>query len=54
MAIVTNGAEGLDKLTTALEESEKKDPAGMAGFGSLLDDQGHRDFLSRVEVMNHK
>jgi hypothetical protein len=54
MAIVTNGAEGLDKLTTALEESEKKDPAGMAGFGSLLDEQGHRDFLSRVDVMNHK
>jgi hypothetical protein len=54
MAIITSGAEGLDKLSMALEESEKKDPAGMAGFGALLDDQGHRDFLSRVDVMNHK
>jgi hypothetical protein len=54
MAIVTNGAEGLDKLTTALDEAGKKDPAGMAGFGSLLDEQGHRDFLARVDIMNHK
>lgn len=54
MAIITNGAEGLDKLSKALEESEKKDPGGMAGFGSLLDEQGHRDFLSRVDLMNHK
>lgn len=54
MAIVTNGAEGLDKLTAALDDAEKKDPAGMAGFGALLDEQGHRDTLSRVDVMNHK
>jgi hypothetical protein len=54
IAVVTNGAEGLDKLTVTLEEAEKKDPAGMAGFGSLLDDSGHWDFLSRVESMTHK
>lgn len=54
MAIVTNGADGLDKLASALADSEKKDPAGMAGFGSLLDDQGHRDFLARVDLVNRK
>jgi hypothetical protein len=54
MAIITNGAEGLDKMAKALEENEKKDPAGMAGFGSLLEDQGHRDILARVDLMNHK
>lgn len=54
MAIVTNGAEGLDKLSAALEEAEKKNPAGMAGFGSIVQDEGHRDFLARVDVMNHK
>jgi hypothetical protein len=54
MAIVTNGAEGLDKLSALLEETGKKDPAGMAGFGSLLDDQGHRDFLAHVDIMSHK
>jgi len=54
MAVITNGPEGLDKFNAALEESEKKDPGGMAGFGSLLEDQGHRDALSRVDIMNHK
>jgi hypothetical protein len=54
MAIVTNGAEGLDKLSAALDESEKKDPGGTAALDALLEEQGHRDFLSRVDIMNHK
>jgi len=54
MAIITNGAEGLDKLSAALSEAEKKNPAGMAAFGSLIDDQGHRDSLAHVDIMNHK
>jgi hypothetical protein len=53
-AIVTNGAEGLDKFAAALEEAGKSNPAGMAGFSALLDTHGHRDFLARVSVMTHK
>jgi hypothetical protein len=54
VAIVTNGAEGLDKFNAAIEESGKKNPAGMAGFESLLDTQGHRDMLAHVDTMTHK
>lgn len=54
MAIMTNGPEGLDKFSAALADESKKDPGGMAGFGSLLADEGHRDFLARIDVMNHK
>ncbi|MGA2302036.1 MAG: hypothetical protein ABSG77_15250 [Candidatus Acidiferrum sp.] len=54
LAIVANGAEGIDKFNAALEESEKKNPAGMAGFESLLDTQGHRDTLAFVDTMTHK
>ena len=54
MTIVTNGADGLDKLSAAFDEADKKDPIGMAAFNSLLDDQGHSDSLSRVDNMNHK
>ncbi len=54
VAIIANGAEGIDKFDAALDESEKKNPAGMAGFGSLLDAQGHRDTLAFVDYINHK
>jgi hypothetical protein len=54
IAIVTNGAEGLDKFAAALDEAGKKNPAGMAGFGGLLDVSGHRDTLAHVDAMTHK
>ena len=54
IAIVANGAEGLDKFNAAIEESGKKNPAGWAGFGTLLDYEGHRDFLAHVDAMNNK
>lgn len=54
VAIVANGGEGLDKFYAALDEGNKKNPAGMAGYGSLLDGKGHRDFLSHVDTMTHK
>ena len=54
VAIVANGAEGLDKFYAALDENDKKNPAGMAGYGSLLDSKGHRDTLSHVDTMTHK
>jgi hypothetical protein len=54
IAIVANGAEGLDKFSAAIEEAGKTNPAGMAGFGSLIDSHGHRDFLAHVNIMTHK
>jgi hypothetical protein len=54
IAIITNGAEGLDKYSAAIEELQKGNPAGAAGFGSLIDSHGHRDTLSRVSTMTHK
>jgi uncharacterized protein YlxP (DUF503 family) len=42
------------KFDAAIEESEKKNPAGMAGFGSLLNYEGHRDTLAFVDTMTHK
>ncbi len=54
IAIITNGAEGLDKYSAAIEELQKGNPAGAAGFGSLIDSHGHRDMLGRVSTMTHK
>jgi len=54
VAIIADGAEGIDKFNAAIDEDEKKNPAGWAGFGSLLDIEGHRDFLARVDSMSNK
>ena len=54
VAIITNGPEGIDKFNTALNEAEKNNPAGWAGFGSTIDPAGHRDTLARVSTMIHK
>jgi len=54
VAIIANGPEGIDKFNTALDESEKNNPAGWAGFGSTIDPAGHRDTLARVSTMTHK
>jgi hypothetical protein len=54
VAIVANGAEGIDKFIAAIDENEKKNPAGWAGFGSLLSTEGHRDFLAHVDAMSVK
>lgn len=54
LAIVTNGAEGLDKFSAAIEEMGKNNPMGEAAFSSLLDPHGHRDFLAHVDAMGHQ
>jgi hypothetical protein len=54
VAVVTNGAEGLDKYHAAIDEFRKKNPAGMAGLGSMMDEHGHRDMLAHVDAMAHK
>jgi hypothetical protein len=54
VAILTNGAEGLDKFSAAIDDLRKKNPAGMAGLSSMLDETGHRDILAHVDAMGHK
>ena len=54
VAIITNGADGIDKFNAALDEAEKNNPAGWAGFGTTIDESGHRDILARVNTMTHK
>jgi hypothetical protein len=54
VVIVANGADGLDKFYTALDESEKSNPAGWAGYQSTIDSSGHRDMLAHVATMTHK
>jgi hypothetical protein len=54
VAIVANGGEGIDKFNTALDDSQKANPAGWAGFSATLDPAGHRDFLAHVGTMTHK
>ena len=54
IAIVANGPDGIDKFNASLENLRKSNPAGMAGFQSLVDPHGHRDFLAHVDTMIQK
>lgn len=54
VVFVANGAEGLDKFNTALDEMRKSNPAGLAAYGTLIDSHGHRDTLARVSTMTSK
>jgi hypothetical protein len=54
VVIIANGPEGIDKFNAALDEAEKSNPAGWAGFGSTIDPKGHRDTLARVTTTTHK
>jgi hypothetical protein len=54
IAIIANGAEGIDKFDKALQEWETNNPAAYASLSSLLDSHGHRDILAHVDAMNHK
>lgn len=54
VALIFNGADGLDKFHSILEQAEKENPAGWAGYGSTIDPAGHRDILAKVDSMTHK
>jgi hypothetical protein len=54
LAIVTNGAEGLDAFNAAIDDMGKNNPMGEAAFGSLIDIRGHRDFLAHVDAMSRQ
>jgi hypothetical protein len=54
IVLFTNGGEGLDKYSTMVESMGKNDPAGLAGFESIVNDAGHVDGLYRVPSMTSK
>jgi hypothetical protein len=43
-------AEGLDKVSAAVEQALKANPLGGAAFGSLTEQSGHRDELVRTNA----
>ena len=46
IAIVTNNADGLDKVMAALEANSKANPTGGPAFGAATESSAHRDFLA--------
>jgi hypothetical protein len=46
IVVVTNGADGLDKVNAALRAAGKATPTGGPAFASSVDYSAHRDFLS--------
>jgi len=54
IAIITNGAEGLDKFNAAIQDAQKNNPVAYAAFRTLVQPKGHTDFLARVGAMAHK
>jgi hypothetical protein len=50
IAIVTNGAEGLDKFMAALDAAGKSNPLGGPAFGAATDSSAHRDMLATATV----
>jgi len=54
VVLVTNGPEGLDKFSAAVDDMGKNNPTALAAFRSLLSEGGHRDTLAKVTTMTHK
>ena len=54
IVLFTNGPEGLDRYSAVVESMGKNDPAGLAGFESIVNDAGHQDGLYRVPSMTSK
>ena len=46
VAVITNGADGLDKFYAALEAAGKANPSGPMAFTSTTDSSAHRDILA--------
>lgn len=54
VAIITNGAEGLDKFNAAVDAMEKNNGLAVAAFGQAVDEAAHRDLLALVPSYTHK
>ncbi len=50
----TNDAAGLDKASKATDEAFEKDPALGDALQSMVNREGHRDFLTRLRYMSNK
>ena len=50
----TSDASGVDKASKAIDEMLEKNPALGAAFRSMVEREGHRDFLDRLRYMANK
>jgi hypothetical protein len=50
VAVITNGADGLDKFYAALDAAGKATPLGPMAFSSTTDSASHRDILAMTSV----
>lgn len=50
----TSDASGFDKASKAFDEAFGKSPALGTALQSMVDREGHRDFLTRLRYMNNK
>jgi len=54
LAVVYANGDGLDKGAAALAARAKENPAAAEAFGAMIDNEAHRDTLSRVLNFQHK
>jgi hypothetical protein len=54
LAVVYANGDGLDKGAAMLAAHAKENPAAGEGFGAMLENQAHRDMLSRILAYQHK
>lgn len=47
---IAPNADGIDKVNDAIRAALKTNPLGGQAFGSVTDDNGHRDFLARTNA----
>jgi hypothetical protein len=50
----TGDTSGFDKASKAFDEAFDKSPALGTALQSMVDREGHRDFLTRLRYMNNK
>ena len=54
LAVVYAGGDGLDKGAATLAARSKENPAAAEAFGAMIDNEAHRDTLSKVLAFQHK
>jgi hypothetical protein len=54
LAVVYAHGDGLDKGAAGLAARSKENPAVAEAFGALIDNEAHRDSLSRILAFQHK
>ena len=54
LAVVYANGDGLDKGAALLTARSKENPAAAEAFGAMIDNEAHRDTLSKVLAFQHK